>query len=93
MSSMQLRECRSHKECSNCGTAIEKGSSYYSGAFKALCVDCHEKPKAEVSKPKSEDSSYILPKQCEYCNEAPIGVLWNKPVCIAHINAAITENV
>lgn len=95
MSSLVLRTCNSEKSCAECSEIIPIGEQYWSGPYKALCINCYETIKREsASKMKdSENDSHIVTGNCQYCPNPAIGVLWSKKVCAGHINQAITESV
>lgn len=96
MSSLTKRVCQSDKACSSCDNTIPQGDSYMSGPYKSLCLECFEKEKiAKTNGPlnSGSDNGYVLGSPCDYCGRDSIGTLWNKKVCAACINQAITENI
>ncbi len=94
MSSIVLRTCNSEKGCSRCENTIQIGEKYYSGPYKSLCLECHEREKKEAVEPKiSKDDSYVVSGNCQHCELPAVGILWGIKVCAAHINQAITDSI
>lgn len=110
---MVLRRASTEKVCSECNVLIGEGNKYFSGPYKALCMECgleqnRKKPEPSIksSSPKKvatkgkdikDNKDSKVPKKCFYCSEddksEPVGVLYGKSVCLAHINNVLTENV
>lgn len=97
MKSFSKRKCNSPKTCARCENEIKLGEIYWSSPYKALCVACYDiEAKVNVSvtaSAETKNDNYVVSGPCGYCPEPAIGMLWNKKVCLGHINQAMTDNI